>query len=126
MTPFEVGGIAVDERSLAAVLGVTGAAWGLTATRSGARRCSKYSAVMIPTIEADDASWPPTLTPDDVARTRLAWWTMLVASHSTRRCTASSASRDGAARTAAEPSAREIGIPMELNAKSPIEHCPLS
>ena len=37
MTPFEVGGIAVDERSLAAVLGVTGAAWGFIADRIGAR-----------------------------------------------------------------------------------------
>ena len=37
MTPFEVGGLAVDERSLAAVLGVTGAGWGFIADRIGAR-----------------------------------------------------------------------------------------
>ena len=49
---------------------------------------------MMPTSDADDASWPPTLTPDDVVRTRLAWCTMLVASQSTRRCTASSTSSD--------------------------------
>src|SRR4051812_14101656 len=41
------------------------------------------------TIDADEAWWPPTFTPLGVFRTRLAWWTMLVASHSTRRCTAS-------------------------------------
>ena len=44
---------------------------------------------MMLTIEADDAWWPPTFTPDGVSRTLLAWWTMLVASHSTRRWTAS-------------------------------------
>ena len=50
----------------------TGAACGFTETRSGARRCSNQSAVMIPTIEADEASWPPTLTPEEVVRTRFA------------------------------------------------------
>src|SRR3954471_15052943 len=44
---------------------------------------------MMLTIEADEAWWPPTFTPLGVLRTRLAWWTMLVASHRTRRCTAS-------------------------------------
>src|SRR6185503_5675050 len=44
---------------------------------------------MMLTIEADDAWWPPTFTPLGVRRTRLAWWTMLVASHRTRRWTAS-------------------------------------
>ena len=43
---------------------------------------------MIPTIDADEASWPPTFTPDAVVRTLFAWCTMLVASHSTRCCTA--------------------------------------
>ena len=38
----------------------------MTETRSGARRCSKYSAVMIETIDADEAWWPPTFTPDGV------------------------------------------------------------
>jgi leader peptidase (prepilin peptidase) / N-methyltransferase len=37
MTTFELGGIAVDDRSLAAVLGVAGAAWGFVADRIGAR-----------------------------------------------------------------------------------------
>src|SRR4051812_26060651 len=51
-------------------------------------------------IDADDAWWPPTFTPLGVFRTRLAWCTMLVASQSTRRWTASrtsiSVSRAGA------------------------------
>ncbi len=33
----------------------TGAAWGLTETRSGARMCSKYNAVMIETTDAQEA-----------------------------------------------------------------------
>jgi leader peptidase (prepilin peptidase)/N-methyltransferase len=37
MTTFELGGLAVDDRSLAAVLGVAGAAWGFVADRIGAR-----------------------------------------------------------------------------------------
>ena len=44
---------------------------------------------MMPTMDADDAWCPPTFTPDDVVRTWLAWWTMLVANHSTRRWTCS-------------------------------------
>ena len=51
---------------------------------------------MIETIEADEAWWPPTLTPDAVFRTRFAWWTMLIASHRTRSCTASSVRRSTA------------------------------
>src|ERR1035437_5120368 len=47
---------------------------------------------MMLTIEADEAWWPPTLTPEELSRTRLAWWTMLLASHSTRRCTDSRSS----------------------------------
>jgi Lrp/AsnC family leucine-responsive transcriptional regulator len=39
---------------------------------------------MIDTIDADDAWCPPTFTPDDVFRTRLAWWMIDVASHSAR------------------------------------------
>ena len=50
---------------------------------------------MMLTIDADEAWWPPTFTPDGVSRTLLAWWTMLVASQSTRRWTASSVSIDG-------------------------------
>ena len=49
---------------------------------------------MMPTIDADEASWPPTLTPEAVVRTLFAWCTMLVASQSTRCCTASSTSSD--------------------------------
>ena len=49
------------------------------------------------TIDAEDAWWPPTFTPDGVARTRLAWWTIDVASHSTRRWSASSTSSEGSA-----------------------------
>jgi hypothetical protein len=38
-------------------------------TRSGARRWSNHSAVM---IDADDAWWPPTFTPEGVFRTLFA------------------------------------------------------
>jgi hypothetical protein len=47
---------------------------------------------MIEAIDADDAWWPPTFTPDGVLRTLFAWWTIDVASHSTRRSTACSSS----------------------------------
>ena len=43
---------------------------------------------MIVTIDALDAWWPPTLSPDGSLRTRLAWCTIAVASQSTRRSTA--------------------------------------
>ena len=43
---------------------------------------------MIVTIEALDAWWPPTLSPLGLGRTRLAWCTIAVASHSTRCSTA--------------------------------------
>jgi len=46
---------------------------------------SKKSSVMIETVEALDAWWPPTLTPEGLGRTRFATWTMFVASQSTRR-----------------------------------------
>ena len=49
------------------------------------------------TIDALDAWWPPTFTPERFSRTRLAWWTIAVASQSTRRSIASSVSRSGAA-----------------------------
>ena len=45
---------------------------------------------MIETSEAEEAWCPPTFTPDGVVWTLLAWWTIDVASHSTRRCTDSS------------------------------------
>jgi len=40
---------------------------------------------MIDTTEAEDAWWPPTLTPDGVRLTLLAWWMIDVASHSNAR-----------------------------------------
>ncbi len=40
---------------------------------------------MMLTIDAEDAWCPPTFTPESLALTLLAWWTMLTASHSTRR-----------------------------------------
>ena len=39
---------------------------------------------MIDTIEALDAWWPPTFRPVGLGRTRLAWSTIAVDSHSTR------------------------------------------
>ena len=58
---------------------------------------------MIETIDADDDWWPPTFTPDGVLRTLFAWWTIDVASHSTR-CwmvsSTSSATVGGAVETA--------------------------
>src|SRR5688500_9219311 len=48
---------------------------------------------MSDTIDALDAWWPPTFTPDGLGRTRLAWWTIAAASHSTRRWIDSSVSR---------------------------------
>ncbi len=46
---------------------------------------------MIVTIEALDAWCPPTLSPSGLGRTRLAWSTIAVASHSTRSSTFRSA-----------------------------------
>ena len=46
---------------------------------------------MTETSDADDAWCPPTLTPDGVWRTLLAWWTIDIANHRTRSWTASSA-----------------------------------
>ena len=50
----------------------TGEACGLTDTRSAGRRCLNHSDVMIVAIDADEAWWPPTFTPDGLGRTRLA------------------------------------------------------
>src|SRR5581483_6997404 len=87
----------------------TGAAWGLTDTRSAAWSCEKYRADMMLTIDADDAWWPPTFTPEALGRTLLAWWTWLAASHSTRRWTRSSTSRWGSpAGTGSAVSARTL------------------
>src|SRR3954468_12968451 len=71
----------------------TGEACGFTLTRSGASSTPNHSAVISDTMEALDAWWPPTLTPERFGRTRFAWWTIAAASHSTRRCTSSSTSR---------------------------------
>ncbi len=57
---------------------------------------------MIETIEAEEAWWPPTFTPERFSRTLLAWWMIEVASHSTRRCTRSSVRSDAAASEAGE------------------------
>ena len=67
----------------------------MTDTRSSGRSAWNHSAVMIETIEADDAWWPPTFSPPGLGRTRLAWSTIAVDSHSTRSSTACSASRSG-------------------------------
>src|SRR5215218_8927246 len=75
----------------------TGEACGLTDTRSSARSSENQSAVIRLTIEALEAWWPPTFTPERLGRTRLAWWTIAVASHSTRRSTDLSVSRSGVA-----------------------------
>src|SRR3954452_8719840 len=86
----------------------TGEACGLTETRSGARRCANHSDVMIDTIEALEAWWPPTFTPEGFGRTLFAWWTMAVASHRTRRSLARSCSTvgvTGAASAAVVPGA---------------------
>src|ERR671914_187805 len=75
----------------------TGDACGLTDTRSSARSSLNQSAVIRLTIDALDAWWPPTFTPERFSRTRLAWWTIALDSHSTRRSMALSVSRSGAA-----------------------------
>ena len=67
----------------------TGDACGLTDTRSGASRNANHSAVISDTIDALEAWWPPTFTPERFGRTWLAWWTIAAASHSTRFCTPS-------------------------------------
>jgi hypothetical protein len=65
----------------------TGEACGLTDTRSSAVSAPNHSAVMMLTIDALDAWWPPTFSPSPDGRTRFAWWTIDVAIHSTRRST---------------------------------------
>jgi len=50
----------------------TGEACGLTDTRSWDRRCPNHSEVMIETIDADEAWWPPTFIPAGLGRTRFA------------------------------------------------------
>ena len=70
----------------------TGLACGLTLTLSSQVRLVNHSAVMIETIEALLAWWPPTLRPEPSSGRLLADCTMLVASHSTRRSTSISTS----------------------------------
>src|SRR5215208_2004903 len=97
----------------------TGEACGLTDTRSSARSSENQSAVIRLTIDALDAWWPPTFTPERFSRTRFAWWTMAVASQSTRRWTASSVSRSVAARGC--DGTLVVGIPLK-SSDSPIPH----
>ena len=74
----------------------TGEAWGLTATLSAPRRWPNHSAVMMPTIEAELAWWPPTLTPvGDPGRSWLAASTIRTASQRTRCWIASKVSPTG-------------------------------
>src|ERR671914_176127 len=75
----------------------TGEACGLTDTRSSARSSLNQSAVIRLTIDALEAWWPPTFTPERFSRTRLAWCTIAAESQSTRRSMALSVSRSGAA-----------------------------
>jgi hypothetical protein len=67
---------------------------------------ANHSAVISDTIEALEAWWPPTFTPERFGRTRLAWCTIAVASHSTRRWTRSSTSRS---------SARACSVPIAMD-----------
>src|SRR3954447_22061369 len=74
----------------------TGDACGLTATRSSASICAKYSAVIAVTSDALDAWWPPTLTPSGLGRSWFAASTILVASQSTRCWISSNVARSAA------------------------------
>src|SRR5919204_4633261 len=91
----------------------TGDACGLTLTRSGASRNANHRAVMSDTIEALEAWWPPTFTPDRVFRTRLAWCTIEVASHSTRRWTWSSVARSTPGSAAMRGVDMHVHLPTE-------------
>ena len=73
---------------------------------------------MIETIEALDAWWPPTFTPERFGRTRLAWWTIAVASHSTRRSTASSPAIS-LSQSRAEPL---LSVVLSLESKTITDH----
>ena len=57
----------------------------MTETRSNGVSSANQSAVMMLTIEALEAWWPPTLTPEWLGRPALAASTMAADSHSTRR-----------------------------------------
>ncbi len=72
----------------------------MTLTRSGASSTPNQSAVISDTIDALDAWWPPTFTPERFGRTRLAWWTIEVASQRTRRSTSASTARSSFVSTA--------------------------
>ena len=61
----------------------TGDACGFTDTRSADSSCSNHNDVMIVTSEAQEAWWPPTLSPLGFGRTRFAWWMIEVDSQST-------------------------------------------
>src|SRR5262245_13739912 len=70
----------------------TGEACGFTATLSSPLRCPNHREVMIPTIEAELAWWPPTFTAP-AGRSWLAWSTMRTASQRIRCWTTSSVAR---------------------------------
>ncbi len=88
--------------------GRTGPACGLTATRSSARSQRRYSADMIDTTDADDAWWPPTLSPSTFGRTAFASWIIRAASHRTRSATASSGDRPAAGGSGSDPGSGSI------------------
>ena len=74
---------------------------------------------MIVAMEALDAWCPPTLSPDGFGRTRLAWSTIAVASHSTRCSTVRAASSSvrtppEACRVAIEVIRPLLGRPAQL------------
>src|SRR5581483_6984378 len=100
----------------------TGAAWGLTDTRSAAWSCENHSADMMLTIDADEAWWPPTLTPEAVLRTLLAWWTCVAASHSTRRCTRSRAASPPRAAACTVMPAVNLAAPPDATSRGRVRH----
>jgi hypothetical protein len=69
---------------------------------------------MIDTIDAQDAWWPPTLSPDGFGRTRFASWMIAVDSHSTRR----SISRNASSWSAAPSGVRSTSVPV-MNSRPP-------
>ena len=97
----------------------TGEACGLTDTRSSGRSAPNHSAVMIDTIDADEAWCPPTLSPPGFGRTRLAWSMIAVASHSTRSSTArSAASRSVALPRPSGDHCTIAGLPAQCPARA--------
>src|SRR4051794_29506393 len=79
-----------------------GDACGLTETRSPGCSWSNHSAVMMLTMEAVEAWWPPTLRPETLGRTRLAWSIIAIASHRIRDSTECSTVRSVSANVAGD------------------------